>query len=164
MESTAKVGSLTDARYSELETWQVKEYRYDTQDNSSRLPASYGREIIQLIDNLKHTQDFDAAKRLARLPTKPSIWLLSGPLLKAQYQQPPSHASKIIERLGKIAKFFHNAVTLVQVAASSPPKFEHIKVVIALSVPRTRSVNILRGRTVEDMRDRIQGLSKNKEA
>jgi hypothetical protein len=66
----------------------------------------------QLIDRPKVTPEVEAIKRLARLAYTVRRSYSFRALLKTHYRQ--HHQLQIIERLGKIARFFRSAVNLVQ--------------------------------------------------
>lgn len=111
----------------------------------------------QLIDNLKANPDLEIIKRLARLAYDIRH---SGPfraLLKTHCQQ-RHHSSQIIERLGKIAKFFRSAVSLIWIAADDTLKFKHIEIATVPSI--SRSMNILRDHTIGDIKKRLPALSR----
>jgi len=128
-------------------------YYSSSNEESSELATSRWAEMRQLIDGLKVNPKVEPTKRLAHLAYEVRRSSSFRAVLQRQYSY--HNQLQIIERLGKIAKFFRSAVNLVQVAAT--PSFMRIKMATVVSVSRT--INILQGHTVSDMKDRQPALS-----
>ncbi|KAH6668366.1 hypothetical protein B0J14DRAFT_704039 [Halenospora varia] len=136
---------------------RVGEHGSCRHEDSPQLAASRWKEMRQLIDRLHVASDFEAIKRLARLAYDVRRSDCLRVLLKTHCRQ-RHHSSKIVERLGKIAKFFRSAVSLIHVAASAAVRFKHIKVETVPS--RSRSITLLHDHTVEKMEKRLPALAR----
>ena len=135
----------------------IGDYNSRTHEEFMQLAASRWRRMLELTDRVKISSDPEAIKCLARLAYDVRRSDTFRALLETLFRQPRHHASKIVERVGKLAKFFRSAVTLAQVAASGSLGSKHIKVESIPSI--SRSIDILRARNVADMVKRAPALS-----
>ncbi|CZS94346.1 uncharacterized protein RCO7_10296 [Rhynchosporium graminicola] len=90
-----------------------KDVDLDENEESERLAKSHWTEIRELVDKLHITTDLEAIKQLARLAYNVRHSIDFHNLVRTQCQL-RKQSSQILERIGKVAKFFRSAVSLVQ--------------------------------------------------
>ncbi|CZT13562.1 uncharacterized protein RAG0_17055 [Rhynchosporium agropyri] len=137
-------------------TGTSRDINLDENDDAERLAKSHWTEIRELIDKLHVTTDLEAIKQLARLAYDVRHSISFRNLVRTQCQL-QKQSSQILERMGKVAKFFRSAVSLVQVAGCATLKHTQIKVETVPSI--SRRVNVLQDYSIENMRRRMPALS-----
>jgi hypothetical protein len=136
-------------------TRDIEDCKDDELDNnvdSEQRAARWWTEMRHLIDILHLSPDLVAIKRLALLAYDVRRSSAFRNIIRTQCQKQHRYL-QIVERIGKFAKFFRSAVSVIRVAASAAVRNMRIKLETVPSV--SRKIDVLRGHTVENVRTRL---------
>jgi hypothetical protein len=140
---------------SRADTEALGDYNSWTHEDYMQLATSRWKRMAGFIDLVKDCSDPEAVKALVRLAYEVRRSDTFRSLLEGLFQHRQHHVSRVLDKVGKIAKFFRSAVTLTRVAAKT--RLGSIKVEIVPSI--SRRIDVLRGLTVADMIGRAPALS-----
>lgn len=125
-------------------------------EDSEQLAATRWKEMKDLINKLHISPDLQAVKELAYLAYGIRRSVAFRNLISTQCQH-RQRSKQILERIGKVSKFYRSALSLIRVATCATLRHKHIKVETIPSV--SRKICILRDHSVKDMRMRLPAMA-----
>lgn len=128
----------------------------EEREDTERLAVTRWKNMRELIDKLHRTPDVETIKQLSRLAYDVRRCNAFRKLLSSQYQQ-RQRLSQILERVGKVAKFFRSVVGIIRVAGSTTLKNKHIKIETVPSI--SRRIEVLRNHSIPKMKTPIPEFS-----
>lgn len=130
------------------------DYSSSTHEEYKQLATNRWRMMVDLVEQVKDDSSPEAVEALARLAYEVRRSDTFRSLLEILFQQQRYDVSRILDKIGKISKFFRSAVTLTRVAATTPHGFFKVETTPSIS----REIDALRDLTVADMVRRAPAL------